>query len=492
MKKTWNIIYIVCCLLICVLPFAGMAVYRTDTTTENKTLAGFPKWTVGGRFNTDYFDELSAYFEDHFAFRRELVSVDAKIQNAVFGVSNVDTVVAGTEGWLYYTDTVDDYLGQNVMTKRQVFNAVHNLSLLQQYVTEHGAQFRFTVAPNKNSLYGDNMPYYLQHKAGKVRNIGLLKDELIKADIAYVDLFEPFQRSGKTLYLKRDSHWDNEGAVLAYNTLMDSLEIGHETYETVQVIREEREYGDLNKMVYPMLAQPEWNSYYQYESGWSYTSADSDVEAAWLETECPKGEGSLLMFRDSFGNTLIPLMAEQFSKAAFSKSVPCRIAEYMEQCEPELVIVEKVERNLDEYMRTPPIMPAPEAVLEEIEEGEEQQDLSVTIHLQELMEDTTYWMLSGKIKGQGLDWMLSGKIKEQGLDVDTPIYVRLTAGEQTKCYEAFTVTDKSTDYGYRLFLKKEEMETFGLTDGKTVMVDILIRQGDTIRQVASDTVDSAG
>lgn len=471
MKKTWNIIYIVCCLLICVLPFAGMAVYRTDTTTENKTLAAFPKWTAEGKFNTGYFDELSAYFEDHFAFRRELVSVDAKIQNAVFCVSNVDTVVAGTAGWLYYTDTVDDYLGQNVMTDRQVFNTVHNLSLLQQYVTEHGAQFRFTVAPNKNSLYGSNMPYYLQHKAGKVKNVELLKDELAKANIAYVDLFEPFERSSKTLYLKRDSHWNNEGAVLAYNTLMDSLETGHETYDTVKVIREEREYGDLNKMVYPMLAKPEWNSYYQYDSKWSYTSADSDVEAAWLETGCPNGEGSLLMFRDSFGNTLIPLMAEQFPKAAFSKSVPCRIAEYMEQCEPELVIVEKVERNLDEYMLTPPIMPAPEVELE----GDEQEEaLTTAIHLEESMEDTDYWVLFGKIDAYGLE--------------DAPIYVRLTAGEQTKCYEAFTVTEEITDYGYRLYLPKEEMQAFGLADGKTVTVDILIRQGDTIRRVASDTV----
>ena len=69
MKKTGNVIYIVICLVICVLPFAGMTVYKTNTTTENKTLAAFPDWQKDGRWNRSYFDELSAYFEDHFAFR---------------------------------------------------------------------------------------------------------------------------------------------------------------------------------------------------------------------------------------------------------------------------------------------------------------------------------------------------------------------------------------------------------------------------------------
>ena len=70
MKKTGNVIYIVICLVICVLPFAGMTVYKTNTTTENKTLAAFPDWQKDGRWNRSYFDELSAYFEDHFAFRQ--------------------------------------------------------------------------------------------------------------------------------------------------------------------------------------------------------------------------------------------------------------------------------------------------------------------------------------------------------------------------------------------------------------------------------------
>ena len=72
MKKVGNIVYIGICLILCVLPFAGMTVYRTNITTENKTLAAFPNRKKDGKLNQKYFSDLSAYLEDHFAFRQEL------------------------------------------------------------------------------------------------------------------------------------------------------------------------------------------------------------------------------------------------------------------------------------------------------------------------------------------------------------------------------------------------------------------------------------
>ncbi len=471
MGKKGNIIYIVLCLVICVLPFAGMTFYRTDTTTENKTLAEFPKLKGEKGVNLDFFEELSAYFEDHFSFRQELVSADAAMMSKVFQVSNVDTVLVGTDGWLYYTDTLNDYLGQDIMNQRQAFNTVNNLRLLQQYVTGKGADFLFTVAPNKNSLYGDNMPYYASYKAGDTKNMDLIAPELAGQEIAYADLFGPFEDREETLYLKRDSHWNNKGAILAYNTIFDALMTDHERYETVEAVREEKEYGDLNKMLYPLNAQPEWNYYYQTESHWNYTSKEQDVEGAWLETQCPEGQGNLLMFRDSFGNTLLPLMAEHFEKAAFSKVTPYPVEKYMEQMKPELVLVEKVERNLDEYMTAPPIMTGPEVTLENIEEQNAKEDK--TMALQESMEDTDYYVLSGEID--------AGDVPE-----DARIYVRFTCGDTTKTYEAFTTVTETSDYGYLLYLTKEELNALGgMAQTATLKADIITGQGDSYKLAAT-------
>lgn len=479
-KKGSSYIYLALCLLLCILPFAGMAVYGTDETTENRTLAKLPSAEKDGSLNTDYFEELGAYFEDHFSFRKELVTMDALIQSRVFSVSNVDTVMKGTDGWLYYTDTLDDYLGTNLMNRRQVFNVANNLSLLQQYVTGQGAAFLFTVAPNKNSLYGEHMPYYAGSCLSEEKNIDLLEPELARLGVSYADLFSAFWQTDEVLYLKRDSHWNAKGALLAYNTMFDALSMEHETYEAAEAVREKKEIGDLNRMLYPLAAEPEWNYYYQNESHWNYISEPQDVEAAWIQTECTEGEGSLLMFRDSFGNTLLPLMAERFEKSAFSKGTPYLIGRYMQECAPDLVLAEKVERNLDEFMTMPPVMQGPAADLDtsagaifgsgEADAGR----IASDIRLDMAMEDADYVVLSGELSG---------------LEEDARIFVRLhdENGKADAAYEAFTVSTERSDYGFMLYLKKETMS--GLTAGGTITVDVLAGKEGALYMAGTTELD---
>ena len=112
MKMKYKL-YIVIFMVMCILPFAGMAVAKTETTTENRTMAAFPSFMEEGKWNVNYLQDLGAYFEDHYAFRNLLVSVDSQIQAKLFKTSNMDTVIVGKNDWLYYTASLDNYLGQN-------------------------------------------------------------------------------------------------------------------------------------------------------------------------------------------------------------------------------------------------------------------------------------------------------------------------------------------------------------------------------------------
>ena len=448
MKNVGRIFYVVLCLLICIVPFAGMSVNRTDTTTENKELAEFPNVKEEGKWNIDFMQELGNYFEDHFAFRQELVTADAKIQSSLFQVSNVDNVTVGTDGWLYYTSTVKDYLGQEVMPQREISNAAHNLSLVQQYVQERDAKFLLTVAPNKNSLYGENMPYYFQKKADDTRNIDLLENEIEKYGISYADLFSLFEKQNEILYLKRDSHWNNKGAALVYDALLNQLEVEHDHYETIKNLRQKNEYGDLNKMLYPLAAEPEWNYFYQKEDVFSYKTDTESVEDAWIETENKEGSGSLLMFRDSFGNTLLPFMANTFSKGYFSKGVPQNIAGYMDTYQPDVVVLEKVERNISEFAKEPPVIECP---LAEVDSEPEKVKSDTSLDMRESENNASYWEIFGALG--------SSLCKE-----DVQIYIRVTHGDEQTIYETLSVTKEDTDYGYCLYLPKEKFteEKIGL------------------------------
>ncbi len=471
MKKATGTVFIVVCMVICLIPFAGMTFFRTDTTTENKTLASFPKVMEEGTVNLDFFDELSDYFEDHFAFREYLVNADALIQSKVFQVSNVDTVIVGEDGWLYYSATLDDYLGQDLMSEREIYNAAHNIALLQTYVEEQGAQFAVTVAPNKNTLYGENMPYYDSYTVSDERNIEYLEEQFEAQGVSYIDLFSVFENEDEVLYLKRDSHWNAKGAVLAYNTILNSMDISHDSLSKVSANRSKTEIGDQNTMVYPLTAEPEWNYNYEYDVTYEYVTETSSVEDAWIMTSNDSGEGSLLMFRDSFGNTLLPLMANTFSQAYFSKGTPYMIGNYMQIYAPEVVIVEKVERNIDEFASTPPVMQGIETVLESVPDTAV---TNATCNVAESESAMTYISVNG--------------ILEDTEDL-TNVYIRLGANGVEETYEAFLVTTEESDYGYQLYLSKTSVAEAFAGAESSVDLEVITQAGENLSVVYTDTVD---
>ncbi|MCM1157391.1 MAG: hypothetical protein NC300_04315 [Bacteroidales bacterium] len=459
MRNVGKIGFIVVCLTICALPFIGMLVKPVNTTTENRELAELPVLKENGEWNVDFLQDAGAYFEDHFGFRSLMVSVDAEIQSRIFRVSNVDTVTVGTDGWLYYTATVDDYLGRNLLSEQEIKNAGYNLSLVQQYVQQSGAEFLLVVAPNKNSLYGENMPYYLQKKLGREGNMDRLKAELDRRDIAWTDLFSLFAAEDEVLYLKRDSHWNQKGAVLVYNAVMEQLGLEHERYETVKVLRTKEEYGDLNNMLYPVTAKPEWNYAYQIEDMFSYKTDTASAEEAWIETENREKKGTLLMFRDSFGSTLLPLFANQFSEGYFSRGVPQNITEYTAEYQPSVVILEKVERDIGEFAENPPLMESLEVTLEK--EAVEV-ETNTSLEIAESERNTAFWEINGVLD-------------EEVLDEESRVYVRVAENE--KAYAAFRITTADAKQAYRLYLPQEKLRHGNVT------VEVLVETGENIQSV---------
>lgn len=456
-KKIRYIAFTAVCFVMCAAPFAGMIFARTDTTTENKKMAQMPEIkNEDGSWNTGFLEDLGTYYEDHFAFRPYLVMADSVIQSKVFGVSNVDSVIYGQNGWLYYKSTLDDYLGQNLMSDRALFNGAHNLALMQQYVTSRGADFLVTVPPNKNSLYGENMPYYYGRKVSSRKNIDGFEKQMEREQVSYLDLFALFEDRDEILYLERDSHWNNDGAVMVYNAIMDTLDLEHDTMENVDVSRSRDEIGDLNRMLYPVEQEPEWNTTYLFDQGFGYTDDRvKGVEDAVIETFCEDGSGSMLMFRDSFGNTLLPLVANAVENGAFYKTIPYDIEGLMEKHKPDVVVVEKVERNLREFAESPPVMTGLEVTLGQTEEEETE----TTVQMQSSQTNALYNEICGAIE-------------EACVEENSRVYVRIVQEHSEKTYEAFTVSNETTDYGYLLYLPKADLEDGGLT------VYVYVQNGD--------------
>lgn len=457
MKKL-KIFYSILFFGVCLCPFAGMLFTKQESSSENRTMAEFPSVTTEeGGLNVNWLPEAGEFFQDHFAFRNELVTANALIDGKMFGVSTASGVIQGTDGWLYYKDSLSDYLGTELLSDRSLFNLAHSLSMMQEYLQNKGVQFVFTVAPNKNSLYDEHMPYYDRVKVSDEKNLNNLVPFLEKEGVNYVDLFSTLQSQEEVLYHERDSHWTNKGAALAADTLMDALGKEHDSWqdESYQV-RTDYE-GDLDTMLYPLATTLEDEVYYDRQTTFAYVGEVESNFDTKITTVNPVQSGSLLMYRDSFGNALLPFMADAYANAYFSRGVPYQLKDVDTQG-ADTVVVERAERFLPDMAQSAPVMAGPAIVPESL-----------------ITEVASNGATDIETQSMGEMVKITGRISPEYLETDTRIFLRIN---QAGVYEAFPVDvaleDGTTDDGgFCLYLyasslapTQNQLEVVVLRDGE--------------------------
>ena len=463
--KKGKLIYCILFFAICLCPSLGMLVTKQETSSENRQLSEFPSpKTEEGKINVEWLSQAGDYFQEHFAFRNELVTGNALLHGRLLETSTADGVIQGKNGWLYYKDSLDDYLGQDLLSDRSLFNIAHMLSMTQQALEEKGVNFLFTIAPNKNSLYGDNMPYYDKLKVSGRTNRENLEDWLKTEKVAYADLYQALMEEDEVLYHARDSHWNNKGAALAADVLMDALGKDHDSYEGESYTVRRDYTGDLDTMLYPLASTADDEIYYDKETTYATVEEIQSNFDPRITTVNPVKEGSLVMYRDSFGNALLPYMADAYANAYFSRGIPYQLMD-VETHSADTVIIERAERFLPEMSQFPPMLTAKEISLTENEELQGS-DGAVDV----------------KIKPQGMTAQLSGRIKEGLLDTDSRIYLKVNGS----VYEAFPmdvkVEENLDDNGFCLYLPSELVAA----DGNEV--EILIEKDNKIYNIYQNNI----
>ena len=341
------------------IPLLAMPFVAPEVTSSLDDAVEFPQLTrEDGSFNASILGELGTWFENSYPFRNELIQADAVVRVGAFGVSNTSQVVVGAHDWIYYAGTLGDYDGSAELPLRELDNIAYNLSLVQAYCESRGARFVLAIAPNKNTIYPENMPYTHVGTAAP-HSIEALYPLLKEYGVTYADLvgaLRSSKESGQLNYFLRDSHWNDLGALTGYYAILDAAGLAHTSYAG-RAITTAGHAGDIDAMLYPVYAEPEQAPVLEGGFDFSFVGTD-DVTADLVETEGP-GTETLLMYRDSFGNNLIQPMAESFAHATFTKLIPYDLGK-VDEVKPDLVVVERAERHLAGLEENPPIIPAPE------------------------------------------------------------------------------------------------------------------------------------
>ena len=446
MKSKFFTIFSAFFFVICALPCLLIPFVSADSSAENRELSELPQPITEGKFNRAFFGEFSDYLSERFVFRNELISLSGIMQEKIFSSSAQKKVITGKDDWLFFNETLDDYTGKNPLDKRTINNIASTLKMLETYLDKENTDFIFFVAPNKNTLYPEFMPSrYLKTKAPS--NLENLTASLIRKCVTYLDIQELFANEDEILYHKRDSHWNNKGALLATNALLKMLGKQESAYTCASAKTDLTWRGDLDKMLYPSLEKFDEQTVFDYTPTYEYASNFQTADDINIRTESEAAEGSLLMFRDSFGIAMLPFIAEEFAQMYYTRTIPFSM-NLLKLTPADAVIIEIVERNIINLQKYAPVMPAPEAAPPPATEIPGNDTVNTR-------------------KTAGLIHIF-GTVDEEFLGDENRIYVTISTQNGAKTYEAFPVyetdlpeSEATGSNGFSLYIDAREIPESG-------------------------------
>ncbi len=200
---------------------------------ENRTLAPLPSIPNNPGQFAKWPGEFSAYFEDRFGLRSEMIHAAYFLRDTLPDYSGWSgTVLRGEDGWMYLAsggrdDTIDQWRGVLNMSDAEQDLAIAKLKAWNAWLAERDIFFLIVTPPNKVSLYPEYLPAHIKPVI-KTPHLDPIRNRLSAApELNFVDL-EPILREGKkqheqTLYYRTDTHWNKLGASIGAQTLTQEL-----------------------------------------------------------------------------------------------------------------------------------------------------------------------------------------------------------------------------------------------------------------------------
>ena len=217
-------------------------------------------------------------------------------------------------------------------------------------------------------------------------------------------------------------------------------------------------------MLFPKSSRKDWNVI--YDRPWTYKCVNSVTSTEQMEIqtenqtqkddqkntakEKPKKQkkhNSLVMYRDSFGNALVPFMAQEYQKGYFTKEVPYDLS-LVDACKADDVVIELAQRQIPTLLEGIPYMMAPGVTFDQ--DVEEITQTKATMEVE-------------KVPGTDEVLRIFGETDERWTDDDSEIYISMYGKKNLLMYEAFPAVydpmDEKADraYSYGAYINTSSM-----------------------------------
>lgn len=328
----------------------GVNPFCDTTNYENRTLTSFPTAQTSIEQWPGQFED---WLEDHAPFRNGFLTLKAGADRLV-GSLDSSNVLLGKEGWLFLQDVSDsksisDYQGLTAYSQEEMAALAGTLEKLNQVLARKGSKLALIFAPAKEGVYSQYMPDSIPVVSRPTRVQALVEYLNQHTQVPVLFPLEELSAAGEStqVYYKYDTHWNDVGAWLAAQQLLEVLDLPfEEILPTVEVNPDKTAPTDLANMC------GSWDFctddlYYEVDAPAAQcTEGTPDTELTRYQGD---GTEDLLLVRDSFGAALGPRLAQGFDETVVIHGNLLseeNLAQYQSAI-PQVVVVEVGERFSD-------------------------------------------------------------------------------------------------------------------------------------------------
>ncbi len=299
---------------------------------ENRTLAQAPAFTFSAFIDNQWTKEFGEYTKDQFIFRDEWISTHSLFEAAQGKLES---------NGVWYGQDRYQIAKNDIFTASQQRTLPQNVEAVSQLAARYPGKVSVMVVPSPANMLSGK----LRFNPPQMDENGMLDtmfSTMAASGASVIDLRPVLTQNLDTqLYYRTDHHWTtNGGARLAYEAFCQQQGIAP-IYPPETLLRQQPDFKGTNfaktKFIF---TQPEVIDYYDLPNNLRVFKFEADgtlgytdgpiMDTAKFETFdkygaflrgnngyselTGNGEGSIIVFKDSFGNAFIPYLVENYAK----------------------------------------------------------------------------------------------------------------------------------------------------------------------------------
>lgn len=294
-------------------------VIKEDTdisVAERRKLATMPELTTKSLFDGTYFKKFDSYVTDQFVERDAFRKIKIDIELSTKGEYN--------NLYLY-----DDYIIEEIfpLNSNSINNLTNKINYIKNTYLNDNSNIYYTIIPDKN---------YFVNNGNLKLNYNKLQD-MMKNNLSNINYINIFDKLTLNNYYKTDTHWKEEDLFNVANTIANQMNFDITNNNVVNTITTfkgsyagrlsvTKDIDTIKTISNPSTLN---SSVYNYETKkytdiYDYTKINSlDKYDIYLSGAVPlidiinnnsSSDKELIVFRDSYGSSLIPLLIEGYKK----------------------------------------------------------------------------------------------------------------------------------------------------------------------------------